>query len=73
LTDDAYVVMEAFGPWNAKEVNRIVVEKKISPKAPAGSGAKKSNAKSATRVNKVAKVAKVAKVTKVAKVAKRAR
>jgi hypothetical protein len=44
-----------------------MAEKKISPKAPAGSGAKKSGAQSATRVNKVAKVAKVAKVTKVAK------
>jgi hypothetical protein len=39
-----------------------MADKKISPKAPAGSGAKKSDAKAATRVNKVARrVKKVGK------------
>lgn len=40
-----------------------VAEKKISPKAPAGSGAKKSSAQAATRVNKVTR--KVKKVKRV--------
>jgi hypothetical protein len=54
--------MEAFGPWSAGEV-KTVAEKKISPKAPAGSGAKKSGAQAATRVNKVTR--RVKKVKKV--------
>jgi hypothetical protein len=45
-------------------VNHTVAEKKISPKAPAGSGAKKSGAKSATRVNKLAKVTKQTRIVK---------
>jgi hypothetical protein len=45
-------------------VIHTVAEKKISPKAPAGSGAKKSGAKAATRVNKVAKVTKQTRVVK---------
>jgi hypothetical protein len=51
--------LEAFGPWSAGEV-KTVAEKKISPKAPAGTGAKKSGAQAATRVTK--KVKKVKKV-----------
>ena len=54
--------MEAFGPWSLGEVN-TVAEKKISPKAPAGTGAKKSGAQAATRVNKITR--KVKKVKKV--------
>jgi len=46
--------MEAFGPWSAGEV-KTVAEKKISPKAPTGSGAKESGSKAATRVNKVSR------------------
>jgi hypothetical protein len=60
--DDAPVEMEAFGPWSSGEVN-TVAEKKISPKAPAGTGAKKSGAQAATRVNKITR--KVKKVKKV--------
>jgi hypothetical protein len=51
--------LEAFGPWSAGEV-KTVAEKKISPNAPAGTGAKKSGAQAATRVTK--KVKKVKKV-----------
>lgn len=54
--------MEAFGPWSAGEVKTMADKKKVSPKAPAGSGAKKSDVKAATRVNKVARrVKKVGK------------
>ena len=60
--DDAPVEMEAFGPWSLGEV-KTVAEKKISPKAPAGTGAKKSGAQAATRVNKITR--KVKKVKKV--------
>jgi hypothetical protein len=57
--DDSPVEMEAFGPWSLGEV-KTVAEKKISPKAPAGTGAKKSGAQAATRITK--KVKKVKKV-----------
>jgi hypothetical protein len=56
------------GPWTAEEVIPTVAEKKISPKAPAGSGASKSGTQAATRVNKVNRVTKVAKVNKVNRV-----
>lgn len=54
--------MEAFGPWSAGEVKTMADKKKVSPKAPAGSGAKKSDVKAATRVNKVTR--RVRRVTK---------
>ena len=38
-----------------------MAEKKISPKAPASSGTKKSDAKAATRVNKAVKQVKAVK------------
>jgi hypothetical protein len=57
--DDAPIELEAFGPWSLGEV-KTVAEKKISPKAPAGTGAKKSGAQAATRITK--KVKKVKKV-----------
>jgi hypothetical protein len=38
-----------------------MADKKVSPKAPAGSGAKKSDAKAATRVNKIARRARKVK------------
>jgi hypothetical protein len=60
--DDVLVMTEAFGPRSAGEV-RTMAEKKISPKAPAGSGTKKSGAQAATRVNKVTR--KVKKVKRV--------
>jgi hypothetical protein len=50
---------EAPGPWNVEEVIPTVADKKISPKAPTGSSAKKSGAQAATRVQKVQKVQKV--------------
>jgi hypothetical protein len=42
-----------------EEVIPTMADKKISPKAPTGSSAKKSGAQAATRVQKVQKVQKV--------------
>lgn len=48
-----HVDTPACGPWNAEEVIPTVAEKKITPKAPTSSSAKKSGAKAATRVQKL--------------------